>query len=225
MSVPRVPFARIYEAALLHHGAAVEDDLPPVRSPEELAAIPDDRWLSVICRRVFEAGFVWRVVAAKWPGFEAVFFGFDPVPLALLPADEILRLGRDPRAMYNETKLLAIGPNATFVLDRRESHGGFGAWIAAWPASDPVGLWQAMARDGARLGGASASYVLRRMGRDTFLLTDEVVRALLRSGAIDRPPGGLRDRRAIQDFFRAWQQETGRPFAELSRIAARSLGP
>src|SRR4051812_40629355 len=48
------------------------------KSAAELAAIPDDRWLAKMSQCVFQAGFSWKVIQNKWPGFEEAFQGFDP---------------------------------------------------------------------------------------------------------------------------------------------------
>ena len=41
-----------------------------------VARLTDDRILSTMAERVFSAGFVWRVIQQKWPGFEEAFLGF-----------------------------------------------------------------------------------------------------------------------------------------------------
>ena len=51
------------------------------------------------------------------------------------------------------------------------AHGGFGAWLAAWPADDIVGLWKELQTRFSQLGGASEPYFLRMAGKDTFILT------------------------------------------------------
>ena len=43
-----------------------------------LAGTTDDRILACMAQRIFCAGFVWRVIEQKWPGFEAGFLGFIP---------------------------------------------------------------------------------------------------------------------------------------------------
>jgi 3-methyladenine DNA glycosylase Tag len=81
-------FAEIYARAAERKGgaAALEAMIAewPPKPTAELAAIPDHRWLAEMTRGVFRAGFNWRVIDAKWPGFEAAFHGFDP-PLNAAP--------------------------------------------------------------------------------------------------------------------------------------------
>ena len=52
-----------------------------------VANVPDDRILSTMAERVFSAGFVWRVIEQKWPGFEEAFLGFEPKRLLFQPDD------------------------------------------------------------------------------------------------------------------------------------------
>src|SRR5690554_7845504 len=71
---------------------ALESRLPIPRDPEQLRAMPDDRYLSQIALRVFRAGLKHSVVDARWPAFEEVFFGFDPEKVVLMSAEHIERL-------------------------------------------------------------------------------------------------------------------------------------
>ena len=66
-------FDEIYAISADRHGGAeaLESTLSKPLPPDELAAIPDDRWLSTITRCVFQAGFNWKVIENKRDGFEA----------------------------------------------------------------------------------------------------------------------------------------------------------
>ena len=77
--MPVPPFAPILDAARTRHRANVlEARLPMPKTPAELAAMPDDRYLSDMSRRVFRAGLKHSLVDAKWPAFEEVFQSFEP---------------------------------------------------------------------------------------------------------------------------------------------------
>ena len=75
-------FADIFaQAAARKGGEAALDALVaehPSRTPAELAAIGDDRWLAQMSKCVFQAGFNWKVIDAKWAGFETAFHRFAP---------------------------------------------------------------------------------------------------------------------------------------------------
>ena len=68
-------YKNLYELAALNRGGVneLEAILPRAKTTAELAAQTDDRYLSMMTRCVFRAGFVWRVIDNKWPGFEAAF--------------------------------------------------------------------------------------------------------------------------------------------------------
>jgi len=92
------PFAAIYETACTRHGAAaIEARLAQPKSADELAAMPDDRYLSQMSLRIFRAGLKHSIVDAKWPAFEEVFHGFDPRRIRAMPDEELERLLGDAR--------------------------------------------------------------------------------------------------------------------------------
>ncbi|MEE2526297.1 DNA-3-methyladenine glycosylase I [Hyphobacterium sp. HN65] len=219
-------FSEIEALAIQHHGSeeAVEAKLGRPKSAEQLASIPDDRWLSGMTRAVFSAGFVWKVIEAKWDGFEAAFDGFDPGKVALYSDDDIARLASDERIVRNGQKITATVRNAQFVQEIAGEHGGFGAFVANWPASDQIGLLDVFAKRGSRLGGATGQYVLRFAGWDAFIASGDVVKALVREGVIDKPPTSKGGTKRVQDAFNHWTEETGRSQTEISRILALSVG-
>src|SRR5262245_65746674 len=77
--------------------AALTALLPRVMSQKQLAGLPDHRALAEMAKRIFCAGFVWRVIESKWPGFEAAFLGFAPEKLAFQPDEFWEELARDQR--------------------------------------------------------------------------------------------------------------------------------
>ena len=198
--------------------------MPKVRSARALAASGDDRYLAQMTRCIFQAGFVWRVVDLKWDDFEDLFFAFPPERIVMLSPDQIDRLASNPRIIRNRQKVLSVQHNARFILDVTREHGGFGKFIAAWPTTDLIGLFGHMKRHGSRLGGMTGQRVLRNMGRDSFVLTGDVIRCLQRAGAdIKDNPGSKRELRLIQDSFNRWHEESGKPYSHISRICACSL--
>ncbi len=205
--------------------AALSALLPPVPPQDALRSLPDDRVLAGMAQRIFSAGFVWKVIEAKWPGFEAAFLGFDPVRLAFEPDEFWDRLTADTRIVRNAAKIMAVRANARFVRDVSAGHGGFGRFLADWPSTDLIGLVDLLARRGTRLGGATGQYFLRFIGKDCFILNPDVVACLRDSGLdIAAAPTSKRDLRLVQQRFNDWAAETGLPYAHLSRICAMSIG-
>lgn len=191
---------------------------------QALTSQGSDRWLAQMTRCIFQAGFVWRVVDSKWNGFEDVFFGFPPGKIVLLSPEQIDRIAGNPRIIRNRQKVLSVQANAQFILDIEREHPGFGAFIADWRAQDLIGLFALMRRRGSRLGGMTGQRVLRNMGKDTYIITTDVVRCLQRSGlAIGNTVNSQRELRLVQQAFDQWHAESGRPYSHLSRICALSV--
>lgn len=215
----------MHEFCLNRFGSAAELEarLPQPRSAEELRAIGDDRYLSLLSLRVFRAGLKHSLVDAKWPAFEEAFFAFEPHKVVLMGAEHLERLMQDERLIRHLAKLKSVPRNAQFVLDVSRTHGSFGAWLADWPASDIVGLWRYLAKHGSQLGGLSAPRFLRMAGKDTFIPTDDVVAALKAQGIVDKVPTSQRDLAAVQAAFSQWQEQSGRPLCQLSMMLAQTV--
>jgi 3-methyladenine DNA glycosylase Tag len=199
--------------------------LPKVASPKTLAKLPDSRALSGMSKRIFSAGFVWRVIESKWPGFEEAFLGFEPKQLVMRPDEFWEGLARDQRIVRNPQKIKAVRHNATFVSDIARQHGSFGKFLADWPVTDQVGLLDFLGKHGSRLGGRTGQYFLRFIGKDGFVISRDAV-ACLRNAGLDiaEEPSSKKDLKKIQDQFNAWAEETGLPVTHLSRICAMSIG-
>lgn len=205
---------------------ALEAFLPQALAPEALKRKGDDRYLSAMTQRVFQAGMQHAVVDAKWPAFEEAFCGFVPEAMALLGPQEFEAHMQNDRIIRDRAKLQAIPRNARFILEIRQEQGrGFGAFIADWPVADIIGLWRLLGQRGARLGGRSAAGFLRLVGKDTFLLTSDVVARLVAAGVVGREPTSQRDLQAVQEAFNALRQASGRPLCQLSALMALSIHP
>ena len=223
------PFQEIFDLAAGHHGGAkaLEAKLAgsaPKRA-EELASIGDDRWLSMFTRCVFQAGFSWKVIDAKWPGFEEAFEGFDVGRWALAPDEDFDRLVSDKRVVRNGQKLRSVRDNAILLGELAKEHGSAAAAFAHWPAEDYVGLLALLKRKGSRLGGNTGQYALRFMGRDSFILSKDVVAALIRDGVVDRIPSSRTAMKRVQEAFDHWMAESGRSMTAIGRTLALSIGP
>lgn len=192
---------------------------------DALAALPDDRILSTMAKRVFSAGFVWSVIEQKWPGFEEAFLGFEPKRLLFQPDDFWHELASDKRIVRNPQKIASVRANAAFVERVSGEHGGFGRFLAEWPADDQIGLTAYLGKHGSRLGGNTGQYLLRWLGWDTFIVSRDMAAALREAGLdIAEAPTSRKDLAAIQAQVNAWAQESGLPRAHVSRILAMSTG-
>ena len=223
------PFSEIYQlAAQRKGGEAVLEKLlgkhKPL-SPKKLAAIGDDRYLSMMTRCVFQAGFNWKVIEHKWNGFEEAFHGFNPKGLAHLSPEQWDAYVTDTRIVRNGSKIKTVLDNAHFVWHTAQEHGSFGKVFSQWPASDQIGLMSWLKQEGSRLGGNTGMYFIRFMGKDGFILSADVTARLKASGlAIADSPSSKRDLSQIQQAFNQWHEETGLNYTQLSRIASMSIG-
>ncbi|MGB2287664.1 MAG: DNA-3-methyladenine glycosylase I [Porticoccaceae bacterium] len=219
-------FEALYHLAAANQGGveALENRLPQPKTVAQLKRLSDDRYLSMMARCIFRAGFVWRVIDNKWPGFEGAFAQFNPLAVAHFSDEKLELLAQDRSIVRNFTKIVAVRNNAVYVLDRQRSHGSFATFIADWPEDNITGLWLEMKKHGCRLGGNSGPMMLRSMGKDTFLLTKDVCDALINQGFIKKiSPSSQRDLKVVEQVFNRLRDESGRPLCQISRILASTV--
>ncbi len=220
------PFETIRAKARQHH-PDLDQRLAAHAAPksaDELRAVSDDRWLAQMTRCVFQAGFVWKVVEAKWDGFEAAFEGFDPSRISFWSDDDIARLASDERIIRNGQKITATVENARMVAELSAEHGGFGAFMANWPTDDQAGLLALLKARGSRVSGMTGQYFLRFSGWDAWILSGDVGAALVREGIVDKPPTSKTAIAKSAAAIARWAGESGRSQSEVSRVLALSVG-
>lgn len=223
----RLRYEELYERACQRKGGsrALEAMLGKPASRQKLKRLPSDRYLAEFTRKVFQSGFVWRVVDQKWSGFEEVFWNFDVERLLMMPDDMLERKARDPSIIRNYTKVKTVRDNALMIDNtQRREQKTFGEFIADWPAEDIVGLWLYLKKHGSRLGGNTGPFALRALGVDTFLLTQDVEGFLREEGTIAGGANSKKSLVAAQQFFNALRGESGRSLMELSQILAYGFG-
>ncbi len=218
-------FASIFEHAAERKGgeAALQELLVKPKSKAALARVKDADVLAEMTKCVFRSGFVWKVIENKWPAFEAAFDGFDVASCAMLSDEDLERLQQDASIVRHGKKIASVRNNAQYILDVRSEHGSFGRFLADWPQDDFVELWDDLKKHGDRLGGQTGRYFLRFIGRDTPMLSADVVRALIDQGVVDKEPTSKAALRAVQQAFNQWREESGRSYNEISRTLAFSV--
>lgn len=195
---------------------------PPVAEPDRIAELGDDRILAEFSKRVFQAGFNWKVIENKWDGFERAFHGFDIGRNAMMSDEDLDRLLQDTGIVRHATKILSVRDNAIFLSDLAVEHGSAAKAIGTWPLDDQIGLLDLMKTRGARLGGVTGQYALRFLGRDCFILSGSVVAALNMAQVIDGKASSKTALRKVQDAFNRWHAESGESYTRLSRLLALS---
>ena len=115
-------FAAIYQRALDRKGgeAQLHALLGATKSRAELLSYSDADWLDALTKKIFQSGFVWRVVENKWPGFREVFFDFVPEKMVLM-SDEMLA-AKEPPGAQDANRLVA---QARALLVPSETGRGF----------------------------------------------------------------------------------------------------
>jgi 3-methyladenine DNA glycosylase Tag len=201
----------------------MEASLPVPRSRAQLIAMVDSSYLSEMSRRVFRAGLKHSLVDAKWPAFEKAFFNFNLRRVSMMSDDELDTLMGNTSIIRHWNKIKSVRHNAVFLGEMVHLHGSVGQWLANWPQEDVVGLWLLLRKQAVQMGGNSAPSFLRMVGKDTFLLTEDVVVALMAQGVVDKKPTSKADLRKVQSAFNDWQQQSGRPFCQLSRMLAMTV--
>ena len=217
-------YQEIFDIAADRKGGsgALEALIEPSLPASELAKIPEDRWLAQCTKCIFQAGFNWKVIEAKWDGFETAFHGFDVNRVAFFHDEEFDALLSNKDVVRNGTKLRSVIDNAIFIQELR-AEGGVAKVIADWPSTDFIGLLELLKKRGARLGGNSATYALRFIGRDSFILSQDVTARLIAEGVIDKPATSKTALRAVQGAFNTWMDQSGRGLTEISRTLAMSV--
>ena len=196
----------------------------PLSAPE-IKAQSEDRFLATMTKCINQAGFSWKVIEQKWPEFEEAFFGFKLDTLILLSDEQWEGYTKDRRVVRSWQKIKALKENVAWLYEERMERNGIAALIADWPDEDYVGLLAYIKKQGSRLGGNSGQRFLRYMGKDSFVLSRDVVTALIGMGLDIKPePSSQREMKLIQGAFNAWREETGLSLVQLSQVSCFSVG-
>ena len=219
-------FAKIYQRSAERKGGekALEQLLEPVKGYSNLSQVSDADALAEMTKCVFRSGFVWKIIEAKWPGFEAAFGDFDVMHCAMLADEDLEALQGNAEIVRHGKKIASVRANAQYILDVRADHSSFQDFLIQWPDDDFVGLWEHLKKHGSRLGGQTGRYFLRFIGYDTPIFSRDVVAALIQADVVDKEPTSKKAQLQAQEAFNAWQQESGRSFKEISRVLAMSTG-
>jgi len=176
----------------------------------------DDRWLSEFTKRIFQAGFNWSVVENKWDGFEKAFWNFDPGKCSQIDMDDMERLTSDKAIVRNPVKIKTVAPNAQMILGMAAQAGSADSFIRDWPVQDYFGLLTYLQKQGSHLGANSASYALRFSGIPSIILSKDVTAALIQAEIIDKPATSKSAKKAVQEAFNAWSEQSGETMSAAS---------
>ena len=105
-----------------------------------VAELSDDRILAAMTKKIFQSGFVWRVVEQKWPDFERIFFEFDIEKMLMMPDELWETKASDASIIRNFNKVKTIKANAQMIFNEQQNGHSFAQFIAQWPSNDIIGL-------------------------------------------------------------------------------------
>jgi len=219
-------FATIYNRAVKRKGEEQLQSLlssSAIKSADELKAIGADRYLAEMTRAIFKAGFVWKIIENKWSGFEQAFWKFNVRRCAWISPDDLDALYVDNRIIKNSKKINTVSVNATMIQEIDEEQGSFVDLVADWPADDFIGLLDLLNKRGSRLGKLTSQYFLRSLGKDGFIMSRDVVAALIDAEVVDKTPSSKTDFRNVQQAFNNWSEESGKGLCEISRVLGMSI--
>ncbi|MCW8109287.1 DNA-3-methyladenine glycosylase I [Alteromonas ponticola] len=219
-------FDSIYNRACERKGSAqaLEAQLSRPLNKTEVAHISDDRFLAQMTKKVFQSGFVWRVIEQKWAAFEEVFFGFDIDKVLLMPDEMLEQKATDKRIVRNYKKVMTVRDNAMMIKDISQQYGSFATFVNQYGPGDITVLWRKLKQHGARLGGNTGPYMLRALGVDTFVLSRDVEDYLRKHDIFSGGAYSNRSLEAMDAAFLSWHEQSQRPLQHLSRIIAMSWG-
>jgi 3-methyladenine DNA glycosylase Tag len=216
----------IYQRAAARKGGAAKLNLLLGEGKQDhlLSELGDDRILAEFTKKIFQSGFVWRVVENKWHNFEESFFNFNIEKILMMPEEMMERKATDPKIIRNFNKVKTIKANGQMIFEEHQNGHSFAEFIAQWPSDNIIGLWAHLKKYGQRLGGNTGPYALRNLGKDTFILSRDV-EAYFRAHNIIT--GGIQTKsslQAIQNTFNQWQEQCDLSLSQLSRLIAYATG-
>lgn len=135
-------------------------------------------WFEFIVLDAFQAGLSWKTVLHKREAFRQVFYGFDPVKVAIMSDKERENARQNPAIIRNRLKIRATVNNAMAFLKVQEKWGSFDSFIwsftngeiihNSWrdlieiPASTPLSdkVSNALKKEGFSFVGSTICYAL-----------------------------------------------------------------
>jgi DNA-3-methyladenine glycosylase I len=122
------------------------DDPLYVRYHDEEWGVPvhdDTALFELLILEGAQAGLSWRTILHRRDGYRAAFARFEPLRVAALDADALLR---DPRIVRNRAKVAAAVGNAHAALAVQEEHGSLDAYLWSFVGGRPiVNSWRTIA--------------------------------------------------------------------------------
>jgi len=133
-----------------------------MEAPKQIEPTRPGDYLEVMSKAVFQSGMSWKVVEAKWEGFQNAFDEFDVEKVAAYDSKDVERLVEDKGIIRNRRKIEATIHNAQTMLDVEDEFGEFTNYLRSH--SDFEALVKDMRERFKFLGDTGAYYMLYVVG-------------------------------------------------------------
>ena len=138
-----------------------ETIIPPQVKPKD-----EKGYFEILSKAVFNAGFSWKVVNAKWEGTKEVFKNFDPKIISKWTIDEITEALASPKIIRNGNKVKAIVSNAKIFLELSEKNGSFENYLKTFRDKPCEERQKIVAKQFKWLGPTGAHFFLWSVGEE-----------------------------------------------------------
>lgn len=135
--------------------------VPPRKKPET-----DRGYFEILSKAVFNAGFSYRVVDAKWKGIKEIFNNFEPKKISKWTNDEISSALNSPKIIRNSKKVNAIVSNANTFLDIVKKFGSFEDYLKSFRDKSYEERQKILSKQFKWLGPTGAHFFLWSAGED-----------------------------------------------------------
>lgn len=143
--------------------------IPPRAVPRS-----DRRYCEVLAQAVFQAGFSWQVVRAKWPDFCRAFRNFEIEKVATFTPRDVERILSDPGVVRNRQKVAATIENARVLRGLARRHGSVRRYVATLRPLSYADKVQVLSRTFRFLGPTGVYFFLWCVGEDVPEWEDRV---------------------------------------------------
>lgn len=100
-----------------------------MKAPRKIIPTKDADYLEAMTKAVFQSGFSWAVINAKWQDFRTALDVFDPQTIADYGEDKVTELYQDERIIRNKSKINATVHNARTLLAKSGEYGSFKEYL------------------------------------------------------------------------------------------------
>jgi len=113
--------------------------LTPYHDEEWGVPVHDDRrHYEFLVLEAAQAGLSWLTVLKRREGYRRAFAAFDPEAVARFSAKRVEAIVADPGVIRNRQKIEAAVANARALLEVRDEHGSFDAYLWGFVDGSPV---------------------------------------------------------------------------------------